>query len=1077
MKLKLLSCLLILLVGVPVMAAAPYGRQAQSTALTVDNTPAIAANKILMFVTNHGNFGRDLAGVFGNDYGTYFPFTTIENIENGRTTSPNYATGLWVGGVDQATGDTLVVVSEYSSEYSPGPDSSGTFMADRPAFKVYKLYADSLADNPNADYLNWPVDQGAPVDDMGNPKLIGDHMFWSVYNDHEPTQHDNNNGETDPLGLTIKQTVFAFERQSGSLSNCVFMRFRIYNTGDKTLNNCFISLWSDPDLGTSGDDLVGCDTLTDLGYCYNETNDDGLYNGATASLVVPAIGYDFFQGPLIAGTAADTALMWDTIWPGQKNMGLYSFNKYINGTDPDDFRETYAYMQGLRAKEPGFPPYLYLGDTTTFMFSGDPVEGTGDLDAAGDDRRQMQSTGPFTFAPGDSTEILAGMIVGQGGDYLSSVTLMKAIDEFAQRVYENGFQPPRPPAKPVVAAGVSNNEITLSWGDTSEVDQGDFNFEGYTVWQGESEAGPWTELATYDLVNYRVGALVDTLTDLYSGLPFPSPVRAITNSGLEHYYTTSTDRINGGTLQNLTDYYFKVSAFSWAERIEVDSLDDTTWFFEDNTVDSNYIPPGDRLGESEMIVVLTPQDPPAGYDLPVDMGDLLTVTQLAGESDAVIEPLVVEPRDLLGHTYEVTFDEGHADGIAAGNPLGVVWSMTDITDDTVLVDQNPNISADGDYLSFDGVYLEVAGPPLEARDWDFAEADPPNISPVAAVDDPDYTGDRWFTGGNHGGEQFFGGLFMEPNFWDLTSLGPLDYPTVELRFQPMETYTDINGDSAYTVGETYEWLDSSVTQNAFMYSTFSGGAYLGFQPVPFSAWDVSDPANPRQLNIVVRDRDQNGQWQVHWLADTEANPNDTLLPNSGDMQYNYVWILNTDYDPTGTYYGDGTGGTVDFWGYDGGNGVWDAAYVFWVNGRSRPMLGAECTFTMYPPLLITETDVFRYTAPLAVADGDEADLQAIKVVPNPFYLRGPYDPAIGNYLVRWHHLPEECTISIYNLAGDFIRKIEKDDSTPITTWNLQTENRIPVASGIYIYVVDAPGMGQKIGKMAVFYESETLQNY
>ena len=35
----------------------------------------------------------------------------------------------------------------------------------------------------------------------------------------------------------------------------------------------------------------------------------------------------------------------------------------------------------------------------------------------------------------------------------------------------------------------------------------------------------------------------------------------------------------------------------------------------------------------------------------------------------------------------------------------------------------------------------------------------------------------------------------------------------------------------------------------------------------------------------------------------------------------------------------------------------------------------------------------------------------------------------------------------------------------------------PVASGIYIYVVEAPGFGQKIGKMAIFTETEILNQY
>ena len=108
----------------------------------------------------------------------------------------------------------------------------------------------------------------------------------------------------------------------------------------------------------------------------------------------------------------------------------------------------------------------------------------------------------------------------------------------------------------------------------------------------------------------------------------------------------------------------------------------------------------------------------------------------------------------------------------------------------------------------------------------------------------------------------------------------------------------------------------------------------------------------------------------------------------------------------------------------------------------------------------------------------ESALDAITVAPNPFYLYGPYDPTAGNYKIQFHNLPEECTITIYNLAGEFIREIVKDDpTTGIATWGATTWNNLPVASGIYIYVVDAPGYGQKIGKMAVFMEVEVLDTY
>jgi hypothetical protein len=151
----------------------------------------------------------------------------------------------------------------------------------------------------------------------------------------------------------------------------------------------------------------------------------------------------------------------------------------------------------------------------------------------------------------------------------------------------------------------------------------------------------------------------------------------------------------------------------------------------------------------------------------------------------------------------------------------------------------------------------------------------------------------------------------------------------------------------------------------------------------------------------------------------------------------------------------------------------------WVDDRGNGgMLAEECTFTLVPNIVNTINDVFTFSAAAPTFTSTESDLDAIRAVPNPFYLYSGYDPSPGNKQVKWHHLPAKCTITIYNLGGELIETIEKDDaSTAIASWDLLTFNGLPVASGIYIYVVDAPGFGQKIGKMAIFTEEEVLRIY
>ena len=408
-------------------------RDAQTSAAEPDNQTFIDANNTLMMITNQGIFGRDLDGLFGHDYGTFFPYTDLQHILDGsQIASPLYSSGLWMGGIDSATGELRVKVAEYNSEYWQGGWETAVNFVDNPAYHVYKIHRDSLAANPNADYSNWVLAarQGAPFGgDSVTPAMIGDQMCWTVYHDRDDVTKQVDAASTGPIGVEIRQTTFAFG-MGGPLQNVIFLKFEVFNRGGKTMKDLYLSLWSDPDVGGAGDDLVGCDTVHDLGFAYNATNADNQY-GANP----PCIGYDFLQGPLTyTGNPADSGRGWGVLWPGYRNRGLASFNKYINGIDPGDAEQTYNYMKGLTANG---SPYLYNGLPTPFVNSGDPVAQTGDLDSAPADRRMMQSTGPLTFRPGDSLEIIAAIIIGQGIDRLSSIALMTYTDQLVQEAFDD----------------------------------------------------------------------------------------------------------------------------------------------------------------------------------------------------------------------------------------------------------------------------------------------------------------------------------------------------------------------------------------------------------------------------------------------------------------------------------------------------------------------------------------------------------------------------------------------------------------------------------------------------------------
>ncbi|MFI5371442.1 MAG: T9SS type A sorting domain-containing protein [Candidatus Eisenbacteria bacterium] len=395
----------------------------------VDNSHVIDANNIRMFVTNTGSFAWNKTT---GSAGLEFP--------RGTGNTAVFAAGLWMGA--RVGGTTRVVVSEYSDEYGPGA-MVGT-IADDPnrseyrVYKLYRLYSTTFQrDAALADYNAGAVPHGAPavtVQGDGSLSILGDQMLWAVYNDADPTHHTNRAGSTLPLGVEVRQTTFAFNRP-GALGNTVFISYKIVNKGGNTLDSTYVSLWSDPDDGSPVDDLVGCDTTLGVGFVYNSTNSDLVYGAQP-----PSVGYDFIHGPVTAG---------DT-------LGLTSFNKYTNGTDPDSFPKTYNLMKGLASDgSPRINPMT--GQPTTFMYSGDPVVGSGWLDSdPPQDVRMQLSSGPFTMMPGDTQTVLAAIVIGQGPDRLASISAMKYYDTQIQSAFDHGFTlavpPPSSPARLTLAA-------------------------------------------------------------------------------------------------------------------------------------------------------------------------------------------------------------------------------------------------------------------------------------------------------------------------------------------------------------------------------------------------------------------------------------------------------------------------------------------------------------------------------------------------------------------------------------------------------------------------------------------------
>jgi len=105
----------------------------------------------------------------------------------------------------------------------------------------------------------------------------------------------------------------------------------------------------------------------------------------------------------------------------------------------------------------------------------------------------------------------------------------------------------------------------------------------------------------------------------------------------------------------------------------------------------------------------------------------------------------------------------------------------------------------------------------------------------------------------------------------------------------------------------------------------------------------------------------------------------------------------------------------------------------------------------------------------------KSHLDRIKVVPNPYVVtalwepHNPYTNGRGPRAVKFIHLPKQCTIRIYAVDGTLVQTLEHDSHLTNGTaeWDLMTRDNMDLAYGIYIYHVDAPGIGEHVGRMLV----------
>jgi photosystem II stability/assembly factor-like uncharacterized protein len=146
-------------------------------------------------------------------------------------------------------------------------------------------------------------------------------------------------------------------------------------------------------------------------------------------------------------------------------------------------------------------------------------------------------------------------------------------------------------------------------------------------------------------------------------------------------------------------------------------------------------------------------------------------------------------------------------------------------------------------------------------------------------------------------------------------------------------------------------------------------------------------------------------------------------------------------------------------------------------GTVDPGEGDELELVTIKPFTRADEYRFRVTdqnLPRVESVLVEDVLKAIKVVPNPYVVThvgepNPFGSSAGVRQLHFTHLPVQCTIRVFNVSGQLVQTINVNNNPGVNRyiWDMRNSSGHEIPYGVYIYHVEAPGVGEMTGKFAV----------
>lgn len=769
---------------------------------------------------------------------------------------------------------------------------------------------------------------------------------------------------------------------------------------------------------------------------------------------------------------------------------------------------------------------------------GDTVKDALPTNPSGDRRFIFSSGSQnFTVPPGDTQTLVLAQFVARGTSNVNSVTRLKQLDKTAQIIFDKNFAvTPPPPAPSVnysfVDLGNGTCNINLNWDNRSEgyaywdsIFFRDslhviYHFEGYEVYEIDKYAQTTADftkpntigdqLKLLDIFDLRdgIGVLTDTFStgvyinneEQFAKFPIVPPYKMTVpaqfpDHGLSRSITLSQTQFSNNYSGQSSfiygqEYQFAVVAYAYATALQ------------ETDIKKGFKVIRNSIGTQ--IIKITPVAPPAGSIYSYKTGDTLDLD--FPNRDMGLMPIVKNQDSIISAKYRILFNYPDT----SYNIMRMKAGQT--TFDTLMKNLrflNYKSTTDDSAKIVDGIFFNV-------KKLVFSKASPLGDyqGNVGVVRDRNLSR-NWTTDSvqarRHGWEYSPAAhIPYKPAHIYVSNHDPTwQSESMSISYPTTHTYNNVATallpEQLRTIKIVFTGGDTAAGQTAYRYcaKTELPPADPSFAPyivniaplqnqyifqdrrkVPFKVYEV-DPRDssvaPRQLNCAFL---ENNDTIPRGLVDGKWDP---TADSTGS--YEILYIFNSNYgDPAFDAYYSRTNANLYV------SRTFDVMYVWapaLISNSSVPQNGDE--FFIFPyyntrPLIQPgnlNTPFYYDLTTVSPRYGDldyaktNHELENIRIVPNPYYGFSTLDRTKSDKFVTFRHLPLNCTIKLYTLNGDLVKTLSKNATSNTGTsstleWNLQNMDNVPVSSGIYIALIDAPGIGQKVMKIIVFTAQERI---